>query len=71
MQAFGHEAESLAAFDEVNGRLQSVSLKAIFLSLIHIFPFLVLAGHSAQWRDLNWLFYISCTIIKNLSLIHI
>ena len=32
MQAFGHEAESLAAFDEVNGRLQSVSLKAIFFS---------------------------------------
>ena len=28
-------------------------------------PFLVLAGHSAQWRDLNWLFCISCTIIKN------
>ena len=32
VQAFGHEAESLAAFDEVNGRLQSVSLKAIFFS---------------------------------------
>ena len=30
VQAFGHEAESRAAFDEVNGRLQSVSLKAIF-----------------------------------------
>ena len=28
-------------------------------------PFLVLAGHGAQWRDLNWLFCISCTIIKN------
>ena len=32
VQAFGHEAESLAAFDEVNGRLQGVSLKAIFFS---------------------------------------
>ena len=32
VQAFGHEAESLAAFDEVNSRLQDVSLKAIFLS---------------------------------------
>ena len=32
VQAFGHEAESLAAFDEVNGRLQSVCLKAIFFS---------------------------------------
>ena len=32
MQAFGHEAESLAAFDEVNGQLQDVSLKAIFFS---------------------------------------
>ena len=31
-QAFGHEAESLAAFDEVNGQLQDVSLKAIFFS---------------------------------------
>ena len=27
---FGHEAQSLEAFDEVNGRLQDVSLKAIF-----------------------------------------
>ena len=32
VQAFGHEAESLDAFDEVNGRLQDVSLKAIFCS---------------------------------------
>ena len=32
VQAFGHEAESLDAFDEVNGRLQAVSLKAIFFS---------------------------------------
>ena len=32
VQAFGHEAESLAAFDEVNARLQDVSLKAIFFS---------------------------------------
>ena len=31
VQAFGHEAESLAAF-EVNGQLQDVSLKAIFFS---------------------------------------
>ena len=34
VQAFGHEAESLDAFDEVNGRLQDVSLKAIFFSSI-------------------------------------
>ena len=32
VQAFGHEAESLDAFDEVNGRLQDVSLKVIFFS---------------------------------------
>ena len=32
VQAFGHEAESLAAFDEVNGQLQDVSLKANFFS---------------------------------------
>ena len=32
VQAFGHEAESLAAFDEVNGQLQDVSLKALFFS---------------------------------------
>ena len=32
VQAFGHEAESLDAFDEMNGRLQDVSLKAIFFS---------------------------------------
>ena len=32
VQAFGHEAESLAAFDEVNEQLQDVSLKAIFFS---------------------------------------
>lgn len=32
VQAFGHEAESLAAFDEVNERLKGVSLKAIFFS---------------------------------------
>ena len=32
VQAFGHEAESLATFDEVNGQLQDVSLKAIFFS---------------------------------------
>ena len=32
VQAFGHEAESLDTFDEVNGRLQDVSLKAIFFS---------------------------------------
>ena len=32
VQAFGHEAESLDAFDEVNDRLQDVSLKAIFFS---------------------------------------
>ena len=32
VQAFGHEAESLAAFDEVNRQLQDVSLKAIFFS---------------------------------------
>ncbi len=32
VQAFGHEAQSIADFDEVNGRLQDVSLKAIFFS---------------------------------------
>ena len=32
VQAFGHEAESLAAFDAVNGQLQDVSLQAIFFS---------------------------------------
>ena len=32
VQAVGLEAESLDAFDEVNGRLQDVSLKAIFFS---------------------------------------
>ena len=32
VQAFGHEAESLDAFDKVNDRLQDVSLKAIFFS---------------------------------------
>ncbi len=32
VQAFGHESESLAAFDAVNGQLQEVSLKAIFFS---------------------------------------
>lgn len=32
VQAFGHEAEGLASFDEVNGQLQDVSLKAIFFS---------------------------------------
>ena len=32
VQAFGHEAESLSAFDDVNGQLQDVSLKAIFFS---------------------------------------
>ena len=32
VQAFGHEAESLEAFDEVNDHLQDVSLKAIFFS---------------------------------------
>ena len=32
VQAFGHEAESLAAFDAVNSQLQEVSLKAIFFS---------------------------------------
>ena len=32
VQAFGHEVESLASFDEVNTRLQDVSLKAIFFS---------------------------------------
>ena len=32
VQAFGHEGESLAAFDEVNERLAAVSLKATFFS---------------------------------------
>ena len=32
VQAFGHERESMEAFDEVNARLQKCSLKAIFFS---------------------------------------
>ena len=32
VQAFGHQAESLAQFDEINGRLEKCSLKAIFFS---------------------------------------
>ena len=32
VQAFGHESESLKAFDEVSDRLQDISLKAIFFS---------------------------------------
>ena len=32
VQAFGHEAESLDAFDEVNDRLQRISMKAVFFS---------------------------------------
>ena len=32
VQAFGHEAQTLAAFDEVNGRLRDCSLKATFFS---------------------------------------
>ena len=32
VQAFGHEAESMEAFDEVNNRLEKCSLKAIFFS---------------------------------------
>ena len=32
VQAFGHEAQSQAVFDEVNGRLEGVSLKATFFS---------------------------------------
>ncbi len=32
VQAFGHEGESLADFDEVNARLQDASLKAVFFS---------------------------------------
>ena len=46
VQAFGHEAESLAAFDEVNGRLQSVSLKSIFLNYANQYtkPFNEISG---------------------------
>ena len=32
VRAFGHEDESLAAFDEVNSRLETVSMKATFFS---------------------------------------
>ncbi len=32
VQAFGHETESLDAFDEVNDRLQRISMKAVFFS---------------------------------------
>ncbi len=34
VQAFGHEDEALEQFDEINGRLQKWSLKAIFFSSI-------------------------------------
>lgn len=34
VQAFGHEDEALEKFDEINGRLQKWSLKAIFFSSI-------------------------------------
>lgn len=34
VQAFGHEDEALEQFDEINGRLQKRSLKAIFFSSI-------------------------------------
>ena len=34
VQAFSHEDESLEKFDEINGRLQDASLKAIFFSSI-------------------------------------
>ena len=32
VQAFGHQQESLAQFDEINGRLEKCSLRAIFFS---------------------------------------
>ncbi|MEE0111529.1 MAG: ABC transporter ATP-binding protein [Oscillospiraceae bacterium] len=32
VQAFGHEAASMEQFDEINGRLQNASLRAIFFS---------------------------------------
>ena len=32
VRAFGHEAASMAQFDEINGRLQGASLRAIFFS---------------------------------------
>ena len=32
VQAFGHEAQSMAQFDEINDRLQKASLRAIFFS---------------------------------------
>lgn len=32
VQAFGHEAQSLAQFDEINGRLEKASLRATFFS---------------------------------------
>lgn len=34
VQAFGHEQEASARFDEINGRLQNYSLRAIFFSSI-------------------------------------
>jgi len=34
VQAFGHETESMKQFDEINGRLQKWSLKALFFSSI-------------------------------------
>ena len=32
VQAFGHEEEALERFDEINGRLEKASLRAIFYS---------------------------------------
>lgn len=32
VQAFGHEQEALERFDEINGRLEKASLRAIFYS---------------------------------------
>jgi len=34
VKAFGHEDEAIAEFDEINGRLESASLRAIFFSSI-------------------------------------
>ena len=34
VRAFGHEDEAIAEFDEINGRLEHCSLRAIFFSSI-------------------------------------
>lgn len=38
VQAFGHEQEALERFDEINGRLEKASLRAIFIQVQQTHP---------------------------------